>query len=136
MPTSGRSPEASPLGRAGFTPAGCPRWRGRSGRFHWLGGRQPRAPARHGEEMCPVTIRVGINGFGRIGRNFFRAVLDQRADVEIVGVNDLTDNQTLAHLLKYDSLLGKLDAEISFDDESISVNGKKFKAGAERDPAK
>jgi glyceraldehyde 3-phosphate dehydrogenase len=101
-----------------------------------LGGRQPRAPARHGEEMCPVTIRVGINGFGRIGRNFFRAVLDQRADVEIVGVNDLTDNQTLAHLLKYDSLLGKLDAEITYDDESISVNGKKVKASAERDPAK
>jgi len=83
-----------------------------------------------------VTIRVGINGFGRIGRNFFRAVLDQRADVEIVAVNDLTDNQTLAHLLKYDSLLGKLDAEISYDDESISVNGKNVKASAERDPAK
>jgi glyceraldehyde 3-phosphate dehydrogenase len=86
--------------------------------------------------MCPVTIRVGINGFGRIGRNFFRAVLDQRADVEIVGVNDLTDNKTLAHLLKYDSLLGKLDAEVTYDEESISVNGKRIKASAERDPAK
>src|SRR5262245_32557819 len=86
--------------------------------------------------MCPVTIRVGINGFGRIGRNFFRAVLDQRADIEVVGVNDLTDNKTLAHLLKYDSLLGKLDAEVSYDEESISVNGKKIKASAERDPSK
>jgi glyceraldehyde 3-phosphate dehydrogenase len=85
--------------------------------------------------MCPVTIRVGINGFGRIGRNFFRAVLDQRADVEIVGVNDLTDTKTLAHLLKYDSLLGKLDAEVTYDEESISVNGKRIKAQAERDPA-
>jgi glyceraldehyde 3-phosphate dehydrogenase len=86
--------------------------------------------------MCPVTIRVGINGFGRIGRNFFRAVLDQRADIEVVAVNDLTDNKTLAHLLKYDSLLGKLDAEVSYDEESISVNGKKIKASAERDPSK
>jgi glyceraldehyde 3-phosphate dehydrogenase len=85
--------------------------------------------------MCPVTIRVGINGFGRIGRNFFRAVLDQRADVEIVGVNDLTDNKTLAHLLKYDSLLGKLDADVTYDDESISVNGKRINTQAERDPA-
>ncbi|MCW2637968.1 MAG: gap [Dactylosporangium sp.] len=82
-----------------------------------------------------MTIRVGINGFGRIGRNFFRAVLDQRADVEIVGVNDLTDNKTLAHLLKYDSLLGKLDADITYDDESISVNGKRINTQAERDPA-
>jgi glyceraldehyde 3-phosphate dehydrogenase len=85
--------------------------------------------------MCPVTIRVGINGFGRIGRNFFRAVLDQRADVEIVGVNDLTDNKTLAHLLKYDSLLGKLDAEVSYDETSISVNGKRINTQAQRDPA-
>jgi glyceraldehyde 3-phosphate dehydrogenase len=85
--------------------------------------------------MCPVTIRVGINGFGRIGRNFFRAVLDQRADVEIVGVNDLTDTTTLAHLLKYDSLLGKLDAEVTCDEQSISVDGKRIRALAERDPA-
>ena len=55
-----------------------------------------------------MTIRVGINGFGRIGRNFFRAVLASGADIEIVGVNDLTDNATLAHLLKYDSILGRL----------------------------
>jgi glyceraldehyde 3-phosphate dehydrogenase len=85
--------------------------------------------------MCPVTIRVGINGFGRIGRNFFRAVLDQRADIEIVGVNDLTDNKTLAYLLEYDSLLGKLDAEITFDEKSISVDGRRVVTSAERDPA-
>jgi glyceraldehyde-3-phosphate dehydrogenase/erythrose-4-phosphate dehydrogenase len=56
--------------------------------------------------MEPVTIRVGINGFGRIGRNFFRAALASGADIELVGVNDLTDNATLAHLVKYDSILG------------------------------
>ncbi|MDT5037510.1 MAG: hypothetical protein QOE03_2695, partial [Micromonosporaceae bacterium] len=82
-----------------------------------------------------MTIRVGINGFGRIGRNFFRAVLDQRADIEIVGVNDLTDNKTLADLLEYDSLLGKLDAEITFDEKSISVDGRRVVTSAERDPA-
>jgi glyceraldehyde 3-phosphate dehydrogenase len=82
-----------------------------------------------------VTIRVGINGFGRIGRNFFRAILASGADIEIVGVNDLTDNKTLAHLLKYDSVLGRLAAEVSYDDDSISVDGKKIKALAERNPA-
>ncbi|WP_371152145.1 type I glyceraldehyde-3-phosphate dehydrogenase [Buchananella felis] len=81
-----------------------------------------------------MTIRVGINGFGRIGRNFFRAALEQGADVEVVAVNDLTDNKTLAHLLKFDSILGRLDAEVSYDDESISVNGKRIAAFAERDP--
>ncbi len=55
-----------------------------------------------------MTIRVGINGFGRIGRNYFRALLEQGADIEIVGVNDLTDNATLVHLLKYDTILGRL----------------------------
>src|SRR5690554_2183840 len=82
-----------------------------------------------------VTIRVGINGFGRIGRNFFRAILESGADIEIVGVNDLTDNKTLAHLLKYDSVLGRLKHEVSYDDDSITVAGKKIKALAERDPA-
>jgi glyceraldehyde 3-phosphate dehydrogenase len=82
-----------------------------------------------------VTIRVGINGFGRIGRNFFRAALASGADVEVVGVNDLVDNATLAHLLKYDSILGRLDAEVSHDDENITVNGKVVRATAERDPA-
>src|SRR5918994_1509457 len=60
-----------------------------------------------------MTVRVGINGFGRIGRNFFRAVRASGADIEVVGVNDLTDNASLAHLLKYDSILGRLDAEVS-----------------------
>jgi glyceraldehyde 3-phosphate dehydrogenase len=82
-----------------------------------------------------VTIRVGINGFGRIGRNFFRAALAQRADIEVVGANDLTDNKTLAHLLKYDSILGRLGEEVTFDDEHIVVGGRKIRALAERDPA-
>ncbi|MFC1406884.1 MULTISPECIES: type I glyceraldehyde-3-phosphate dehydrogenase [Streptacidiphilus] len=82
-----------------------------------------------------MTIRVGINGFGRIGRNFFRAVIAQGADIEIVGVNDLTDTKTLAHLLKYDSTLGTLHAEVSHSDDSITVDGKSFKVTAERDPA-
>ena len=79
-------------------------------------------------------VRVGINGFGRIGRNFFRAALTSDAQFEIVGINDLTDNATLAHLLKYDSILGPLGLPVSFDDESITVNGKKIRVFAERDP--
>jgi len=82
-----------------------------------------------------VTVRVGINGFGRIGRNFFRAVRAGGADIEIVGVNDLTDNATLAHLLKYDSILGPLDAEVEATDDAIVVGGTEIKAFAERDPA-
>jgi glyceraldehyde 3-phosphate dehydrogenase len=82
-----------------------------------------------------VTVRVGINGFGRIGRNFFRAVLASGADIEIVGVNDLTDNATLAHLLKYDSILGRLPHEVKATADEITVGGKTFKAFAERDPA-
>ena len=82
-----------------------------------------------------MTIHVGINGFGRIGRNFFRAILASGADIQIVGVNDLTDVKTLAMLLKYDSILGKLPAEITYDDTSITVGGKSFKVLAERDPA-
>lgn len=82
-----------------------------------------------------MTVRVGINGFGRIGRNFFRAVQASGADIDIVAVNDLTDNKTLATLLKYDSILGRLDGEISHDDDSISVNGKRMAVWAERDPA-
>jgi glyceraldehyde 3-phosphate dehydrogenase len=81
-----------------------------------------------------MTVRVGINGFGRIGRNFYRAARGN-ADVEVVAVNDLTDNHTLSHLLKYDSTFGRLDGEVSFDDTSISVDGKPIKASAERDPA-
>jgi glyceraldehyde 3-phosphate dehydrogenase len=82
-----------------------------------------------------VSVKIGINGFGRIGRNYFRAALAQGADIEIVAVNDLTDNKTLAHLLKYDSITGRLDAEVSYDENSITVNGKEIKAFAERDPA-
>ena len=82
-----------------------------------------------------MTVRVGINGFGRIGRNFFRAVLAQGADIEVVGANDLTDNKTLAHLLKYDSILGRLTEDVSYDDENIVVGGRKIRALEERDPA-
>jgi glyceraldehyde 3-phosphate dehydrogenase len=83
-----------------------------------------------------VTIRVGINGFGRIGRNFFRAVLASGADIQIVGVNDLTDNATLAHLLKYDSILGRLGHEVKATSDDITVGGQTFRASAERDPGK
>jgi glyceraldehyde 3-phosphate dehydrogenase len=86
-----------------------------------------------------VTVRVGINGFGRIGRNFFRAVRAQNlaggADIEIVGVNDLTDNESLARLLKFDSILGRLDADVSSTDTSIKVGDQEITAFAERDPA-
>ena len=86
-----------------------------------------------------MAIRVGVNGFGRVGRNFFRAVDAQQTagttDIEIVAVNDLTDNKTLAHLLKYDSVGGPLDAEVSYDEDSITVGGKKIKVFEERDPA-
>jgi glyceraldehyde 3-phosphate dehydrogenase len=83
-----------------------------------------------------VTVRVGINGFGRIGRNFFRAIIASGADIEIVGVNDLTDNATLVHLLKYDSILGRLGQDVSYTEDAITVGGKSFRALAERDPAK
>jgi len=83
-----------------------------------------------------VTIRVGINGFGRIGRNFFRAVLERGADIQLVGVNDLTDNASLAHLLKYDSILGRLPHEVKATADEITVGGHTFKALAERDPSK
>lgn len=83
-----------------------------------------------------MTIRVGINGFGRIGRNYFRALLDQGADIEIVGVNDLTDNATLVHLLKYDTILGRLKQAVSHTDDTITVGNQTFKTFAERDPAK
>ena len=82
-----------------------------------------------------MSVKIGINGFGRIGRNYFRAALAQGADLDIVAVNDLTDNKTLAHLLKYDSITGRLDADVSYDDDSITVDGKKILAFAERDPA-
>ncbi len=82
-----------------------------------------------------MTTRVGINGFGRIGRNFFRAALAQGADIEVVAVNDLTDTKTLAHLLKFDSIMGRLNAEVTYDEDSISVDGHAIKVLAQRDPA-
>lgn len=77
---------------------------------------------------------IGINGFGRIGRNFFRAAL-MSPDIEIVGINDLTDNATLAHLLKYDSILGRLGLEVSHTADTITIGDKTIKVFAERDPA-
>jgi len=82
-----------------------------------------------------VTVRVGINGFGRIGRNFFRAVVASGADIEIVAVNDLTDNKTLATLLKYDSILGRLDGDVTHTDADITASGHTFKVFEERDPS-
>jgi glyceraldehyde 3-phosphate dehydrogenase len=79
--------------------------------------------------------RIGINGFGRIGRNYLRAALAQNSNLEIVAVNDLSDPKGLAHLLKYDSVTGRLAADVSVDGDSIVVNGKPIKVLAERDPA-
>ncbi|CED92201.1 MULTISPECIES: type I glyceraldehyde-3-phosphate dehydrogenase [Actinomyces] len=81
-----------------------------------------------------MTTRVGINGFGRIGRNFYRAALEQGADFEVVAVNDLTDIKTLAHLLKFDSIMGRLGAEVTYDEENIIVDGKPIRVLAEREP--
>ena len=80
-------------------------------------------------------LKVGVNGFGRIGRNFLRASLESGADFEIVGINDLTDNATLAHLLKYDSILGRLSQTVTHTESSITVGGKTIAVSAERDPA-
>ncbi len=82
-----------------------------------------------------MTVRVGVNGFGRIGRNFFRAVQASGHDIEIVAFNDLGDVSTMAHLLKYDSILGRFPGEVSVSAEGIVVDGKTIKALAERDPA-
>ena len=82
-----------------------------------------------------MAVKVGINGFGRIGRNFLRAVRQTGAEVDFVGVNDITDAKTLAHLLKYDSVLGRLDAEVTVSDNGITVDGDELRVFAERDPA-
>jgi glyceraldehyde 3-phosphate dehydrogenase len=87
------------------------------------------------EKVFTMAVKVGINGFGRIGRNVFRAALGN-PDIDIVAVNDLTSPATLAHLLKYDSILGNLKNEISSSSDSITVDGKSIKVFAERDPAK
>ena len=83
-----------------------------------------------------MSVKVGINGFGRIGRNFFRAAYERQADIEFVAVNDITDAGTLAHLLKYDSTLGPFPGKVSAGDGSISYGGKELRVLAERDPAK
>jgi glyceraldehyde 3-phosphate dehydrogenase len=80
-------------------------------------------------------LKAGINGFGRIGRNVFRAAHAAGAPIDWVGVNDITDTKTLAHLLKYDSILGRFPGEISHTDDAIVVDGKELKVFAERDPA-
>src|SRR3954462_11629354 len=93
----------------------------------------PGLAARSGRSA--VTVRVGINGFGRIGRNFYRAAVASGADVEIVAVNDLTTPETLAHLLKYDSILGKFPEDVSVAGDGIKVGGATIKVLSERDPA-
>ena len=82
-----------------------------------------------------MTTKVGINGFGRIGRNVLRAVLETDSDLEIIGINDITDPRTLAHLLKYDSVYGRLQAEVSHHENAITVNGRKVQVFAQKDPA-
>ncbi|MBA2513521.1 MAG: type I glyceraldehyde-3-phosphate dehydrogenase [Solirubrobacterales bacterium] len=83
-----------------------------------------------------MSVRVGINGFGRIGRNVFRAAQEQGADIEWVAVNDLTDNKTLAHLLKYDSILGPYPGSVELSAEGITVDGSELKVLEETDPGK
>jgi glyceraldehyde 3-phosphate dehydrogenase len=82
-----------------------------------------------------MAVKVGINGFGRIGRNLFRAARTKGADIDFVAVNDITDSTTLAHLLKYDSVLGRLDADVKTTDEGLSIDGEDLRVLAERDPA-
>ena len=82
-----------------------------------------------------MTVKIGINGFGRIGRNYFRAALAKGSNIEIVAVNDLTDTKTLAHLLKYDTITGRLNATVEVVGDSIVINGKAIKVLAERDPS-
>ncbi len=82
-----------------------------------------------------MSVKVAINGFGRIGRNVLRASLERDLGVEFTAVNDLTDSKTLAHLLQYDSVYGKLEAKVEHDDDSILVNGKRIRVFSERDPA-
>ncbi len=81
-----------------------------------------------------MTIKIGINGFGRIGRNFVRAARRKGADFEIVAVNDITDSKTLAHLLKYDSVFGRFDGQVGVTDAGISIDGTELKVLAERNP--
>ncbi len=82
-----------------------------------------------------MTVKIGVNGFGRIGRNFFRAAMKRGADLELVAVNDITDAKTLAHLLKYDSVHGRLDAHVQATEAGIGVDGREIRIIAERNPA-
>src|SRR2546421_4271733 len=82
-----------------------------------------------------MAVRAGINGFGRIGRNVFRAAHAKGADVEWVGVNDITDTETLAHLLRYDSILGPFPGEVEATDDALVMDGKELRVHSERDPA-
>ena len=82
-----------------------------------------------------MALKAGINGFGRIGRNVFRAAHARGADIDWVGVNDITDNETLAHLLKYDSILGQFPGEIKATDDGLVIDGDELKVFAERDPS-
>src|SRR6201992_2752368 len=82
-----------------------------------------------------MAVKVGINGFGRIGRNAFRPAHASGADLEFVAVNDLVDTETIAHLLKYDSILGRFPGTVEAKDGAIVVDGKELKVLAERDPA-
>ncbi|MAW61314.1 MAG: type I glyceraldehyde-3-phosphate dehydrogenase [Planctomycetes bacterium] len=81
-----------------------------------------------------MAVRIGINGFGRIGRNVFR-ILNQREDLEVVAINDLTDTKTLAHLLRYDTVAGRFDGQVEVGDGTMTVDGKEIRTLAERDPA-
>lgn len=83
-----------------------------------------------------MAIKIAINGFGRIGRQTFRRILENHPELEVVAINDLTDNKTLAHLLKHDSVYGSLNKDVSFTEDSIVVAGKKYRALAEKDPEK
>src|SRR4029450_13105246 len=82
-----------------------------------------------------MSVRVGINGFGRIGRNVFRAAQESSADIEIVAVNDITDSKTLAHLLKYESVYGRVPGAVEERERSLAVDGREVKVLSERDPA-
>src|SRR3954466_12917572 len=118
LDVTGVVPEREGRGGAGTSPTG-----------------RPRLEPAHQRGDRFVTIRVGINGFGRIGRNYFRALLEQGADIEIVAVNDLGDTAPPAHLLKYDTILGRLKAEVSHTADTITVDGHTIKVLSERNPA-
>ncbi len=97
--------------------------------------REPGSSTRTTHEEAAMTTKIGINGFGRIGRNFYRAAKQNGADLDFVAVNDITDARTLAHLLKYDSVLGRFGGEVAFDEAGLVVDGTPLKVTAERDPA-